>query len=371
MALTVPAVPHQPPNPIKLSSGKPIRAGSSTDRGRPYDLFQSNNLVLAAGHAQQVFATAWSEDQGTFTGAGFTERCRWIIPYLSERHLTLHFAVLAKDTAGAPKIRMRSVNAAQNTDTNIAGGAWTLYEGSITLTQAGFGPHGGEYYEEITLSTDGDVQIRTAVAWYVEATAGATYPAADTLDSGPFEDGNLGTSVPLDDDLIVPDEALPSWLAHRLRTNLVNASERQRVYVSTSALQGVALASGGEYITNYPHRYAIPVPLLSEDQAFEVTVWAYIENNSGSPWSIYLDRGDGGRQALFLAQEGQPHPSVTEVSVASAGAPAWHKTTLTVRPSPLARAPLTYAGLAHIGFYQDPQTTGTSGLISLAVWAVA
>lgn len=366
MALTVPAVPPNPPDALLLSSGKPIRAGSSTDRGRVYDIIQANNLILAAGHAQHVFCEAWADGQASFAGAGWNERCRWIIPYLSARHLTLHFVVLAKDTAGVPKIRMSSVNAGLNTDTNIAGGAWTLYEGSITLTKAGFGPHGGEYYEEIAMSTDGSVDVRIAAAWYEEATAGATYPAADTLTSGPFEDGNLATSVPLDDALAVADGALPSWLAHRLRTNLVNASARQRVYVSTSALEGVALAAGGEYIPWYPHRYAIPIPLLAADQDFEITVWARIENDALTDWSMFFERGDGAREALW----GGGGPSVTTITAPATTGVAWYKTTITVRPSRL-RAPLQYGGIAHIGFEQSAPVTGTSGLKSLAVWAVA
>lgn len=370
MALTVPAVPPNPPDALLLSSGKPIRAGSSSDRGRVYDLLQANNLILAAGHAQQVFSQGWADGQASFAGAGWTERCRWIIPYLSARHLTLHFAILAKDMAGGPKIRMRSVNAGNNTDTNIAGGAWTVYEGSITLTKAGFGPHGGEYYEEITMSTDGSVDVRMAVGWFEEATAGGTYPAADTLTSGPFEDGNLATSVPLDDALAVADGALPSWLAHRLRTNLVNATARKRVYVSTSAIEGVALADGGEYLTNYPHRYAIPIPRLAADEDFTLTVWARIENDAATNWSVYFDRGDGGRQALFTAYNGGAHPSITTITAGGSTGVAWYKTTITVAASAM-RIPLQYAGLAHIGFMQQVQSTGTSGLKSLAVWAVA
>lgn len=371
MALTVPAVPPQPPDPVLLSSGRPIRAGGAGDHGRIYNLITTNNLCLAAGGAQPVINQAFADQQAYgLTSMSFTERCRWRIPYLSERHVTLHCVVLARDTAGAPKIRFEADNGGDTVDASPAGGAWGRYEVDLDLT-GGFGPHGGEYYEDVIMLTEGDLDIRIVQAWYVEATDGATYPAADTLADDPFEDGNLGTSVPLDTDLAVDDEALPSWLAHRLRRNIVNLSARPQVLFSTSALTGPALADGGEFVPWYPHRFTIPVPHLAADADFQIIVWARIQNDAGTDWLAYFDRGDGGiRDLLDSWNAVAVAPTIATITAPATSGTTWIKTTITVRPSPRVRAPLQYAGLAHIGFHCQQPVTTTSGIKSITAWGV-
>lgn len=367
MARTVPSVPHQPPNPIYLASGKPIRAGTASG-GRLLTLGQSINLGLATGGAQPVVSQAWADGQASFAvGVSIVEQCRWRIPYLSELHPTVRCRVYAKDTAGAPKIRFSSVNAGNTADVSPAGGTFAWYQVDLDVA-GGFGPHAGEVYEDITMSVQGSVDIQNVVIWYKEGVSGGTYPLADTLAAGPVDT----TSLPIDDESLAADEALPSWLGHAMVQDLEDMEARVRVYVNTSAIESVALADGGEYIPRYPHRFVIPIQHLAGDEDYELTVWTRIENDDSADWLVYFDRGDGARNALYSLYADAAAPVLSPITVITAAATsgdAWQKTTIKVRRAPqLNRHPLVYAGMAHIGFVQQAQVSATSGLKSIAVW---
>lgn len=339
MARTIPALVAQLPLVETTAPRRYIRSGETGTPGSWRDEGQSSNLALATGRCGTAFHQWFADGQIVVNDGAPTRRLTYKAIYLSAAHTVLWVGVYGESPTETGEVTFRSSTAGDSVVLALPISAdWV--SGEITIDPdvlAG---------EVIEVETEGECYIFGVDGNYLEVTPNNTYPGADDELDAVLVDG----ARPIDDGETADDEPLDSGLGYDIKANEIAFNSRRRIIFNASGVEGTAHRSLGLY----PMRQAVPL-LNGTDVYHPIRVHALVDNAEGSTtdFRVYIDRGDGGRSALYEAAGGPGTAKVKVIEVVAESGESWKTLDMFMVPHRAHIMPPTYGGLAQIGVFID------------------
>ncbi len=362
MARAIPLLPVIPADPRREAPRLPIMSGqgfAAQDVGHWRDLARLINLDVATGNASVVFEQTWSDKQFNVPfSVGFVHRIRIAIPPLSGYHTLVRVSVFGYDPAATGVVRFRGTNAASLVDVVLP--AVAMWTDSVT-------PHlpvafaGAPSFEEITIETQGVVNVEIIKIEYLDVSPVGAWPVADdALPLGPIP-GSANNANPLDDAEVAPDSPLSSDLGVNVLDNLRDLEARERVHMSVAGFNINRGAGIQSVIADYAHRVVASV-LAPRLVPVVLTIAVYADGTGGA-FELWVESRWRGFMTISLTVPANVH----RLGIAAAG-PSWRFYTLEMQQTRDIEAPDYYAGFTQIAIRPELMLA-TQNVQAVAMWS--
>jgi hypothetical protein len=348
MARTIPAVIAQPPLVENAGARRIIHSGASGKPGNWRDEGRSSNLAMATGRAQPAFEQWWADGQFAVDDGAFTVRLTYRVIYCSAAHVTLQVGVFGESPTETGQVRFRSNTGADSVVLVLPALAEWVF-GELTINAGAFNGT-----DVVYMDTEGECFVFGVAGYYQDLAPNGDYPGANDELAAVRVDG----ARPIDDIETADDEPLDSGLGFILKANLDAYKARRRIIFNCSGIEGTTHRG----LALYPMRQAILLP--HRDSLYHPIRLHVLcsHTTAGEPnYKVYIDRGDGGRDALFDAIADGPGHVVKAISVVANSGTSWKTLDLAMVRHPFHQLPPQYQGMAQIGVYTDaPDTVHTA-----------